>query len=174
MATLIIREAVSDDAAPFIDLIKSVIAEYPHVDMPFMPDEYNPTVELIADWIIKSGEADNAIFLMAVDDDQVIGTLICQGGKLRADRHSASLSIYVHKDWRDQHVGHALMQRAIDWAKHTAIIERIHLEVYARNQRGIHLYEKFGFELEGRKRRAYYQGGEYIDMVIMGLLLEPA
>lgn len=173
MANFIIREAVSGDAAPFIALIKSVVAEYPLVDMPFMPDEYNPTVEGIEDWIVKSGEADNALFLVAVGDHQVIGTLICQGGRLQADRHDASLSIYVHKDWRDQHVGHALMQQTIDWAKNTNIIERIHLEVYARNQRGIHLYEKFGFETEGHKRRAYYQGGEYIDMLLMGLLFPP-
>jgi RimJ/RimL family protein N-acetyltransferase len=63
------------------------------------------------------------------------------------------------------------MQAALDWAKGTGIVERIHLEVYGRNQRGIHLYEKFGFEVEGRKRNAYQKGGETIDLVLMGLLL---
>jgi ribosomal protein S18 acetylase RimI-like enzyme len=173
MNDLIIRKASSSDAAPFVALIKSIIAEYPQVDMPFTPDEYHVTVEGIEEWITKANTSENSIFLVAEVGDKVIGTLICQGGGLRADRHATSLSIYVHKDWRDQGVGHALMQRSIDWAKSNDIIERIHLEVYARNQRGIHLYEKFGFEVEGRKRRAYYQGDAYIDMLIMGLLLKP-
>ena len=173
MSDIVIREAVPDDAAPFLILIKSIVAEHPHVDMPFAPDEYDMTAEAIADWMIKANASENSTFLIAEANEQVIGTLICHGGRLRAERHSTSLSIYVHQDWRDRGVGHALMQHAIDWAKRTGIIERIHLEVYARNQRGVHLYEKFGFEIEGRTRRTYYQGGEYIDMLMMGLLLEP-
>ena len=48
----------------------------------------------------------------------------------------------------------------------------IELEVYAQNARAIHLYEKFGFEREGVKRRLYYQHGAPIDMLIMALLLD--
>jgi L-amino acid N-acyltransferase YncA len=172
MPDFIIRKAVADDAASFIEMIKSIVAEHPDVDMPFTLDEYTVTAEGIAEWMTTANETENAIFLVAEADGQLIGTLICQGGRLRADRHTTSLSIYVRKDWRDQGVGKALMQYAIDWAKSTGIIKRIHLEVYARNQRGVHLYEKFGFEHEGRKRRVYYQGGEYVDMLIMGLLLK--
>lgn len=166
-----VREASPTDAAAFLALIHSIVAEYPGIDMPFAPDEYTLPEQNAANWMENVAAADNAIFLLAEADDQLIGSLICQGGRLRADRHSASLSIYVRKDWRNQGVGQALMRQALDWASATGIIERIHLEVYARNQRGIHLYEKFGFEVEGRQRRAYYQGGEYIDMLMMARLL---
>jgi len=33
------------------------------------------------------------------------------------------------------------------------------------------LYEKFGFQLEGRRRQAIYQNGQHRDDLIMGLLL---
>jgi ribosomal protein S18 acetylase RimI-like enzyme len=171
MPNFISREAVPDDASPFVTLIKSIVAEHPDVDMPFAPDEYDISVEAVSDWMSKANAADNSTCLVAEAEGQIIGTLICQGGSLRADRHDTSLSIYVHKDWRDQGIGRALMQHALDWANGTGITERIHLEVYTRNQRGIHLYEKFGFEVEGRKRRAYFQGGEYFDMLMMALLL---
>jgi RimJ/RimL family protein N-acetyltransferase len=51
-------------------------------------------------------------------------------------------------------------------------VERVELEVYARNARAIHLYEKYGFEHEGRKRRLYYVDGEPMDMLMMALILE--
>jgi len=65
----------------------------------------------------------------------------------------------------------ALTAPAIEWAKGTGIVTRIELAVYARNAAAIHLYEKFGFEIEGRRRRAVYQNGEYVDDLIMALLL---
>ncbi len=48
----------------------------------------------------------------------------------------------------------------------------IYLHVYARNTRGIHVYEKFGFQVEGRRRAAIYQDGEYLDDLVMGLWLD--
>jgi len=64
-----------------------------------------------------------------------------------------------------------MVQRAIDWAKNAGIVKRIELEVYTPNKPAIHLYEKFGFEAEGCKRRYIHQRGEYFDVLIMALLL---
>jgi len=38
------------------------------------------------------------------------------------------------------------------------------------NERGIHCYEKVGFKHEGRMREAAYLGGEYVDILWMGIL----
>lgn len=51
-------------------------------------------------------------------------------------------------------------------------LERIWLRVYASNQRAIHLYEKVGFQHEGRLRRAAYIHGVAEDVLLMGLLRE--
>ena len=37
------------------------------------------------------------------------------------------------------------------------------LEVYTDNEPAIHLYEKFGFVIEGTKRRYALRDGEYVD-----------
>lgn len=51
-------------------------------------------------------------------------------------------------------------------------LERIWLRVYASNQRAVHLYEKVGFQHEGRLRRAAYIHGVAEDVLLMGLLRE--
>jgi RimJ/RimL family protein N-acetyltransferase len=52
----------------------------------------------------------------------------------------------------------------------TLNLHRIFLRVHADNQRAIRLYEKIGFVHEGRQRQAEYHGGQYHDIVFMGIL----
>ena len=40
---------------------------------------------------------------------------------------------------------------------------RVELEVYADNERAIHLYEKLGFEQEGLLRMTTVRNGRYVD-----------
>lgn len=49
-------------------------------------------------------------------------------------------------------------------------LHRIQLDVYADNARGLHVYEKIGFQLEVTKREAVYKFGRYHDVHVMGLL----
>lgn len=169
-----VRTAVPADARGYIALIKSVLREQPPVDTPYAPDEFDPPVERIRDRIADVAASLNSCFLVAEAkrDKRIIGALTCGGGTLKADLHMTALGVYVLKSWRDQGVGKALMTRCIEWASASPVVERIELEVYAHNARAIHLYEKFGFEREGVKRRLYYQNGAPIDMLIMALLLE--
>jgi ribosomal protein S18 acetylase RimI-like enzyme len=170
--TYTIRQAVPADARGYIVLIKSILREQPPVDTPYAPDEFDPPVERIRERIAEVALAQNSLFLVAEADRKIMGTLTCGGGTLKADQHMTALGIYVAKSWRDQGVGNALMARCIEWARESRVVERVELEVYAHNARAIHLYEKYGFEREGCKRRLYYQNGQPIDMLIMALLLE--
>ena len=40
-------------------------------------------------------------------------------------------------------------------------------EVYTDNAAAIHLYEKFGFVIEGTKRKYAFRDGEYVDAHVM-------
>lgn len=170
--TFIIRQAVPADARGYIALIKHILREQPPADTPYAPDEFDPPVGRIQDRISEVAIMENSIFLVAEAERQIVGTLTCGGGTLKADAHMTSLGIYVAKDWRDQGIGGALMARCVEWANASRVVERVELEVYAHNARAIHLYEKFGFEREGVKRRLYYQADKPIDMLIMALILE--
>jgi len=51
-------------------------------------------------------------------------------------------------------------------------MERVELSVFASNLTAIHLYEKFKFEFEGRKRRARKLNGSYDDIIVMALIFD--
>jgi RimJ/RimL family protein N-acetyltransferase len=111
--------------------------------------------------------------LVVETEGEIIGEISVRGGQRAANRHVVGLGIDVRKEWRDQGLGTALMRRAMEWARATGIVRRIELEVFVHNTRALHVYEKLGFKVEGRKEQAYYRDGQYIDAFMMALLLNP-
>lgn len=164
MTQVAVRKATSADAQAIREHVKRVLRE-PGVDIPLAPDE------LEEEHLHEIAESDNSIVLVAEAQGQIIGILDCKGGRRKAMRHVTSLSMSVRKEWQNQGVGTALLARAIKWAKASGAVKRIELFVYARNMAAVHLYQKFGFKEEGRCRGAIYQNGEYLDDLIMALLL---
>lgn len=64
------------------------------------------------------------------------------------------------------------MKACIEWCKNQEI-EQIELDVVVENERAQKLYEKFGFEVCGRKKNALkYGDGSYADEYMMVLMLE--
>jgi RimJ/RimL family protein N-acetyltransferase len=126
----------------------------------------SPSQKILADY----AASESSVFLVADIQGQIIGDLTCNGGSRRATRHSAMLGMSIDREWRNKGIGSLLMTNAIEWARNAGI-SRIELYVFARNQVAIHLYEKFGFVVEGCRRRAVYRDGEYHDALIMALLL---
>ena len=51
-------------------------------------------------------------------------------------------------------------------------LHRIYLHVWANNEPALSMYDKLGFVREGVLRRAAYIDGEYLDVVVMGILRE--
>jgi RimJ/RimL family protein N-acetyltransferase len=49
-------------------------------------------------------------------------------------------------------------------------LSRIGLTVFATNERAVRIYSEFGFEREGVLRRAVFVDGQWVDVIIMGLL----
>jgi RimJ/RimL family protein N-acetyltransferase len=49
-------------------------------------------------------------------------------------------------------------------------LNRISLDVFEYNNRGIRSYEKVGFKLEGRERESIYRDGKWWDTLYMGIL----
>jgi putative acetyltransferase len=52
------------------------------------------------------------------------------------------------------------------------MLVRLSLTVFADNEKAIRLYEKFGFEKEGRLRKAAIRAGKYEDEWAMGRVRE--
>jgi RimJ/RimL family protein N-acetyltransferase len=168
---LTIRPATPADAAACIEHATRVIEEFPD-NLTFAPGEFDYTLEQEEKILAEAATADNAVFLLAVVDDQIVGLLNYAGGKRRAQRHAVVLGISVRRAFCGRGIGTALLRAAIDHAKAGGVVKRIELAVYAHNERAIHVYEKLGFVHEGRRRNAAFKNGRYLDDLVMALLLD--
>ena len=108
--------------------------------------------------------------LVAEIDGLVIGTLGLHLASNPRRRHSAALGMFVRDGFCGRGVGSALLAAALDLADNWLGLRRIELEVYTDNAPAIHLYEKFGFVVEGTARQFALRNGVYIDAYTMARL----
>ncbi|MEA4882418.1 MAG: GNAT family N-acetyltransferase [Clostridia bacterium] len=127
-------------------------------------------VRLMEEWLGSMGP-DNHDFVAEADGRAVgvAGVQVARGKR----RHVGELGISVHDAYQGYGIGRALMETLLDLADNYLGLIRVELEVFADNTRAISLYESLGFELEGRKRKAVFRRGGYIDVLVMGRIREP-
>ncbi len=109
--------------------------------------------------------------LIAELDGKVIGSAgITQNLRARTT-HSGHFGLMVHADYWGRGIGSALTAAALDLADNWLGLMRVELEVFADNPAAIHIYEKFGFEIEGTRRMAMFGGdGRFHDEHLMARL----
>jgi RimJ/RimL family protein N-acetyltransferase len=168
-----LREARVEDAPRVIEFMTEMLNE-PGLDLVFEEGEFQMSVEDEEKWIREHSERENSLILVAesVEGGEMVGLLSCTGWQRRANRHCTMLGISIKKGWRDRGVGREMMQAAVDWARASGVVKRVELEVFERNARGRHLYESLGFVQEGVRRHAFRKDGQWVDSVVMGLLIE--
>lgn len=164
--TITVRRAKPSDARALVAHLKALTTE-PGINVPLAPDEMTLTVDEERDILEDFAESPSAVMLVAIGDGELVGELSVKAiSPRRAVKHVATLGMSVRADWRRRGVGAALMTEAVAWVD-TAGIVRLELYVYARNTAAIRLYEKFGFELEGRRRKFIREGDSYLDDLVM-------
>ena len=112
-----------------------------------------------------------AVFVAERDDGALVGRLSVGRDPHPASTHVADVGLMVALDARRQGVGTALLRAAVDWAREAGI-RKLELHVFPWNEAGIALYEAFGFEREGYRKRHYRRGGELVDAIMMAYDVE--
>ena len=106
-------------------------------------------------------------------DDAIAGLVSITADFHERIRHIGQVFIVVKRAFWNQGIGKFLLEEAINWAENSGVIRRLELTVQARNERAVHLYQAFGFEIEGvQKRGAYLTEGEFLDVYLMGKLID--
>jgi ribosomal protein S18 acetylase RimI-like enzyme len=72
----------------------------------------------------------------------------------------------VAERYRRRGIGKMLLDEAVAWARASGI-SKLELHVFPWNEPAIALYESFGFEREGYRKRHYARAGEYVDAILM-------
>lgn len=127
-----------------------------------------PPVDQMREFV-AAGLASGMVQYFAVSDQRVVGWCDIRPGGKEVQPHAATLGIGVRTGYRGQGIGSRLIEWCLNdaWSKG---LTRVDLEVFSENTSAIALYEKFGFQHEGIKRRGRLVDGVYDDIVVMGLL----
>ena len=118
----------------------------------------------------RVADEDKAWFVIEVAGT-VIGDLNLHHRDRRSGVSAFGIGIY-DPEYLGQGYGREAIGLMLDWAFHIQNYQKIWLDTWATNQRAIRCYQALGFVEEGRQRRHLFVNGEYVDVVIMGLLRE--
>jgi putative acetyltransferase len=159
-----IRRAEAEDYSQICEMFESPKVYAGTMQVPYPSREY---------WRRRLSENTQSVYtLVGIIDERIVGMVSVVTFPERPRRkHVGVIAICVDGDWQGKGVGAALMRAIVDLADNWLNLTRLELEVYADNEAAIHLYERFGFEVEGILRRHAFRDGEYVDSKVMGRLL---
>lgn len=161
-AAVELRPVSADDFEAVRQVYESIAAEgrWIGAELPIDWDARRPLWE--ASW------SDPRWFvLLALVEGRAVGWLSAQ----HDDGGRVGVGMGLIEGYRSMGIGTKLLAAAIGWAKHRGA-HKVVLEVWPHNERAIGLYEKFGFEIEGRHPKHHRRNdGELWDSISMGLVL---
>ncbi|MDN5341669.1 GNAT family N-acetyltransferase [Oceanotoga sp. DSM 15011] len=82
----------------------------------------------------------------------------------------ASIGLFLAKEFWNKGYGTDSLNVLLNFIFNEMNINKVKLNVYDFNKRGIRCYEKVGFVKEGVLREEIYRNGKYNDEIIMGIL----
>jgi RimJ/RimL family protein N-acetyltransferase len=136
------------------------------------PDEVKLTEEDEKDYLSRIADSADAIMIAAF----VEGKLVANAGlnpvaTMDRLRHRASFGISIRKRYWGMGIGSLLVEACLEMARKSGY-EQVELDVVEDNQRGIALYEKFGFKVYGKHEDAFrYRDGHYKSLYLMSCKL---
>lgn len=165
---MIVRAVNVEDAAGLAQIMVDV--ESSSAYMLWVPGERNTDLDGMRKRIkAMKGEGNSSIFI-AEENNRLIGYVMAMGGKAQRNKHSVYLVVGVLEAYRGMGIGTALLLELECWTRERGI-HRLELTTVTRNTGGVALYQKMGFEIEGRKRDSLLIDGEYVDENYMSKLL---
>ncbi len=164
---MLVRKVSENDAQAFLNMQLQLDHETKY--MMYEPNERSNDVDRTLNNIRMSIQNNN-LLLCAVEEDKIVGFLSATKGSFQRNRHSAYIVIGLLEKARFKGFGRQLFEQLLLWAKEQSII-RLELTVLCNNPAAIALYQKYGFEIEGTKRRSLLIDGEYEDEYYMSKLL---
>ena len=139
--------------------------------MRFGAEGVSITLEKEKEYLESIFHSDRQLYLVAIKDDEIIGTANFSTFEKPRLAHRAEINLSVKKSMWGNHIGTQFMEKIIEFAKNTAKIEIISLEVRNDNERAIKLYKKFGFVTVGTFVGFMKINDKYVDCDVMCLRL---
>lgn len=160
-----VRAPEDQEAQSLMDLKRAYIKNTS--TLPWTLDEYPKEVAHELKVIEEYRVSTNSILLIAEQEGELIGNIDITGNKRLKMAHTGMVGMGIKENWRNQGLGKALMESAIEWAKNNSELEILWLDVYASNELGYNLYKNTGFEVSGIIKDFFKESNGYMDKIQM-------
>lgn len=163
-----IRDIQIKDAGDYLSFAKEILLEekYSVTDI----DDFKITIAEEEKWIEKIISNPNNILLLAINNNEILGSISIIQNTEKKTSHVAELSVHVKKKYRNNKIGRLLIEHSLQKIKQIPSIQKIILYVLGSNEHAIHLYKNLEFNFEGTlKKQVKMQDGNYEDLIIMSL-----
>ncbi len=108
-------------------------------------------------------------FIIETREGEKIGTISYRS--MNAQVRSTNIGMLIgEKDYWEKGYGTDILQTFLRYLFDQWNMNRVELSTWDDNQRAIKLYQKCGFQIEGRLREAFFVHGKYRDKIVMGIL----
>jgi len=168
-----IRAAVPSDARRLCEFRRQTLVETEFLLQG--PEDWRDDEDEERDLIERFAADPGSALLVACQGGAVIGMCSVVAGALERNRHVGQVGIAVLRRFWRLGVARALMLRALRWAVRDAQqLHKLSLQVHRNNEGARRLYEDLSFEYEGVLRDEARWQGEFVDLLAMGRVLDPA
>ena len=164
----IIREIKEEDAENFLALCRQLDEE--NKFMMLEPGERKTSLAEQEQRIREILATDNQVIFVAEEHGSLAGYVAANGGRFARNQHEAYIVIGILEALTSRGIGTALFEHLEEWARSHGV-HRLELTVMVHNRRGVGLYQKMGFAIEGTKKDSLRVDGSYVDEYYMAKLL---
>lgn len=169
---ILLREAVSTDAAALIQLETGVFEQAAHLVRHVDEFRAETSVEGQRQYLQYAYLHPTCLCLVAEHQGKLVGILRFIGHQYQRVAHSGEFSMKVATNHQNKGIGRRLLEGLLQWAKSNPAIEKLQLSVFASNAPARHLYRSLGFQEAGVHPRAIkLHTDRYDDVINMYLLV---
>ena len=164
-SVLTLRAAETDDAEKLLNFLKQVSGETPYLIR--TEEKVNIPLEKELSFINRLNNSDTDFMILAFLDDIFIGNCSMASYPYNRQKHRADLGIALLSKYTDLGIGTILMDRLVSTAINNGI-EKLELDVFSKNEKAIHLYNKYSFKEYNRiPNYSKYKDNSYDDLIYM-------
>jgi RimJ/RimL family protein N-acetyltransferase len=117
---------------------------------------------------LRTALEQGAIHFVAEDDGRVVGWCDITPRQQPGSSHIGHLGMGLLHQYRGQGIGYRILEATVRKAFAKGLT-RIDLEVFSSNQAAMALYRRYGFTIEGQRRKARHVDGMWDDIILMAL-----
>jgi putative acetyltransferase len=169
--SVLIRSIEASDVKTVKEFLRQVAQETNHT-LQYIGREL-PTDEVYAKRFEDSNSDPLVLHLGAFDDERLVAYLCIR--PTNADhpwaRHIATFGMMVLKDYWGQGIGSRFLTIQDEFARSAGFL-RIEAQVRTNNDRGVQLYKRMGYAIEGTRKSAALIEGQLIDEYFIARLLD--